>query len=146
MDYKNLYKFFDSWTKWKRVFVLYVKMKCSFLGILKCCMGFLFFLVEIHLVYLYNTYRERLLEKQWLLWNKINAEALIFFHCRWWLVLFAFFYNSQFQLKALLILVNLLIIWQFGKRKASICSLYKDEMLAFGYFKMLYGIIIFLLV
>ena len=30
-------------------------MKCSFLGILKCCMGFLFFLVEIHLVYLYNT-------------------------------------------------------------------------------------------
>lgn len=37
------------------------------LGILKCCMGFLFFLVEIHLVYLYNTYRERLLEKQWLL-------------------------------------------------------------------------------
>ena len=91
----NLYKFFDSWTKWKRVFVLYVKMKCSFLGILKCCMGFLFFLVEIHLVYLYNTYRERLLEKQWLLWNKINAEALIFFHCRWWLVLFAFFYNHQ---------------------------------------------------
>ncbi len=33
----------------------------------KCCMGFLAFLVEIHSVSLYNTYRERLLEKQWLL-------------------------------------------------------------------------------
>ena len=43
------------------------KDEMPFLGILKCCMGFLFFLVEIHLVYLYNTYRERLLEKQWLL-------------------------------------------------------------------------------
>ena len=26
-------------TKEKRSFVLYVKMKCSFLGVLKCCMG-----------------------------------------------------------------------------------------------------------
>ena len=88
-------KFIWQLILWKLEYMLYIKYKWLFLKLIKCCMGFLFFLVEIHLVYLYNTYRERLLEKQWLLWNKINAEALIFFHCRWWLVLFAFFYNNQ---------------------------------------------------
>lgn len=33
----------------------------------KMLYGILIFIVEIHLIYLYNTYRERLQEKQWLL-------------------------------------------------------------------------------
>lgn len=33
----------------------------------KMLYGILIFIVEIHSVFLYNTYRERLLEKQWLL-------------------------------------------------------------------------------
>ena len=33
----------------------------------KMLYGILIFIVEIHLIYLSNTYRERLLEKQWLL-------------------------------------------------------------------------------
>ena len=106
------------------IYTLY-KMKIDVFKINKMLYGILIFIVEIYLVYLYNTYREQLLEKQWLLWNKINAEALIFFHCYWWLVLFAFFYNSQFQLKALLILVNLLIIWQLDYMKVLIYALYK---------------------
>ena len=35
--------------------MLYIKYKWLLLKLIQCCMGFLFFLVEIHLVYLYNT-------------------------------------------------------------------------------------------
>ena len=44
------------------------KVKIDVFSINKMLYGISSFLVvEIHLVYLYNTYRERLLEKQWLL-------------------------------------------------------------------------------
>lgn len=43
------------------------KVKIDVFKINKMLYGILIFIVEIHLVSLYNTYRERLLEKQWLL-------------------------------------------------------------------------------
>ena len=43
------------------------KVKIDVFKINKMLYGILIFIVEIHLIYLYNTYRERLLEKQWLL-------------------------------------------------------------------------------
>ena len=89
------YSFFWQFVCMKtHIYTLY-EVKIDVFKINKMLYGILIFIVEIYLIYLYNTYRERLLEKQWLLWNKINAEALIFFHCHWWLVLFAFFYNNQ---------------------------------------------------
>lgn len=43
------------------------KVKIYVFKINQMLYGILIFIVEIHLVSLYNTYRERLLEKQWLL-------------------------------------------------------------------------------
>lgn len=43
------------------------KVKIDVFKINKMLYGILIFIVEIHSVSLYNTYRERLLEKQWLL-------------------------------------------------------------------------------
>ena len=48
------------------VYALY-KVKIDVFSMNKMLYGILIFIVEIHLIYLYNTYRERLLEKQWLL-------------------------------------------------------------------------------
>lgn len=43
------------------------KVKIDDFSMNKMLHGISSFCCEIHLVYLYNTYRERLLEKQWLL-------------------------------------------------------------------------------
>ena len=48
------------------IYTLY-KAKIDVFNINKMLYGILIFIVEIYLIYLYNTYRERLLEKQWLL-------------------------------------------------------------------------------
>lgn len=48
------------------MYVLY-KVKIDVFKTNQMLYGILIFIVEIHLIYLYNAYRERLLEKQWLL-------------------------------------------------------------------------------
>ena len=48
------------------IYTLY-EVKIDVFKINKMLYGILIFIVEIHLVYQYNTDRERLLEKQWLL-------------------------------------------------------------------------------
>ena len=48
------------------IYTLY-KVKIDVFSMNKMLYGILIFIVEIHSVSLYNTYRERLLEKQWLL-------------------------------------------------------------------------------